>query len=63
MDIAPRGEVHLAGENWTALSDSGAISEGEHLTVRETEGVILKVFKTLQPDLLDENDGPAEEPT
>ena len=30
--------------------------------VLETEGVILKVFKAPQPDALEENGSPAEEP-
>ena len=44
------------------MSNSGeAISEGEHVTVLETEGVILKVFKTPLSDFLEESSSPGED--
>ncbi len=62
-DIAPKGEVRVAGEKWTAVADTEeTISEGDEVTVLETEGVILKVFKAPQPDALEENGSLAEEP-
>jgi membrane-bound serine protease (ClpP class) len=46
-NLAPRGTVHVAGEDWTAVSDSGEpIGEGEEVIVEEAEGLTLKVFKT-----------------
>jgi len=43
--LAPRGSVRAAGEDWTAVSDSGeAIAEGEEVIVVDMDGLTLKVF-------------------
>ena len=59
--LAPSGSVDVAGEEWTAVSDSGdPIPEGEEIIVLEAEGLTLKVFKA--PDSTDEiEDGTAGE--
>ena len=45
--LDPRGTVQVAGELWSAVSDSGEqIPEGEEVMVLEVEGLTLKVFKT-----------------
>ena len=45
-DLSPRGTVHVAGEQWSAVSDSGEpVPEGEEVIVSEIEGLTLKVFK------------------
>ena len=44
--LDPTGQVRVAGEAWTAVSDSGeAIAEGEEVIVLEVEGLTLKVFR------------------
>jgi len=61
-DIAPSGEVHVADEYWTAISDTGeAISEGEQVTVLGLEGLTLKVSKTPVPDSFEEGSGSGED--
>ncbi len=61
-EIAPRGTVHLAGEYWSAVSDSGeAIPEGEKVMVVETDGVVLKVFKAPISEELEDDDSASEE--
>ena len=63
VGLAPSGSVDVAGEQWTAVSDSGEpIPEGEEIIVLEVEGLTLKVFKA--PDSIHEiEDGTAgEEP-
>ena len=48
--LAPEGAVHLAGEEWSAVSDSGEpIAEGEEVLVSSTEGLTLRVFKWPTP--------------
>ena len=45
-DLNPKGMVHVAGEDWSAMSDSGElIPEGEEVMVLDVEGLTLKVFK------------------
>lgn len=45
-DLSPTGTVYVAGEDWTAISDSEEqISKGEKIVVLEAEGLTLKVFK------------------
>ena len=62
-DIAPQGQVHLAGEYWTAVSDSGEqISAGEEVIVLGTDGLVLKVFKAPLSDVPEGNSTPEEEP-
>ena len=44
--LAPRGTVHVGGEDWSAESDSGEpIQEGEEVIVSEAEGLMLRVSK------------------
>lgn len=44
--LNPRGSVLIAGEQWTAVSDSGAhVSSGERVIILEVDGLVLKVFK------------------
>ena len=45
-ELAPTGMVHVAGEQWSAISDSGdSIEQGTEVVVLEAEGLTLKVFK------------------
>ena len=49
-DLTPAGTVHLAGEYWSAVSDSEKpIKEGEEVMVLEAEGLTLKVFRPSDP--------------
>ena len=44
--LNPRGSVLIAGEQWTALADSGKpVAVGERVIILEVEGLVLKVFK------------------
>ncbi len=44
--LNPRGSVLIAGEQWTAVSDSGAhVASGEQVIILEVDGLVLKVFK------------------
>ena len=44
--LNPRGSVLIAGEQWTALADSGKpVAIGERVIILEVEGLVLKVFK------------------
>ena len=44
--LNPRGSVLIAGEQWTALADSGMpVAVGERVIILEVEGLVLKVFK------------------
>ena len=50
--LSPQGSVHVGGEDWTAVSDSGEpIAEGEQVIVSEAEGLTLKVFKPQDEEL------------
>ncbi|MCY4578312.1 MAG: NfeD family protein, partial [Chloroflexi bacterium] len=43
-DLAPTGSVRIAGEQWSAVSESGAtISNGERVMIIEVDGLTLKV--------------------
>jgi membrane-bound serine protease (ClpP class) len=42
-DIAPRGIAHVAGEDWTVVSEGGDIPKGAQLRVKRVEGVRLIV--------------------
>ena len=45
-DLTPNGTVHVAGEHWSAVSDSGEpVEQGEEVLVTEAEGLTLKVLK------------------
>ncbi len=44
--LNPRGSVLIAGEQWTAVADSGVpVSTGERVIILDVEGLVLKVFK------------------
>ena len=44
--LNPRGSVLIAGEQWSAVSDSGApLPMGVHVVILEVDGLVLKVFK------------------
>jgi membrane-bound serine protease (ClpP class) len=42
-DVAPRGIAHVAGEDWTVVSEGGAIAKGGALQVKRVDGVRLIV--------------------
>jgi membrane-bound ClpP family serine protease len=42
-DIAPRGIAHVAGEEWTVVSEGGEIPKGGRLRVKRVDGVRLIV--------------------
>ena len=45
-ELNPRGSVLIAGEQWTAVSDSDAyVASGERVIILEVDGLVLKVFK------------------
>ena len=44
--LNPRGSVLIAGEQWTAVSDSDApLPIGIRVVILEVDGLVLKVFK------------------
>ena len=44
--LNPRGSVLIAGEQWTAVSDSDIhVASGERVIILEVDGLVLKVFK------------------
>ena len=44
-ELAPRGVVRVAGEDWTAIADAAPISQGEMVEVIGVEGVMLRVHR------------------
>jgi membrane-bound serine protease (ClpP class) len=42
-DVAPRGIAHVAGEDWTVVSEGGAIAKGGAVQVKRVDGVRLIV--------------------
>ena len=45
-DLNPSGSVRVAGEQWSAVSESGErLSSGERVMIVEVEGLILKVVR------------------
>jgi membrane-bound serine protease (ClpP class) len=42
-DIAPRGIAHVAGEDWTVVSEGGVIAKGGAVRVKRVDGVRLIV--------------------
>jgi membrane-bound serine protease (ClpP class) len=42
-DVAPRGIAHVAGEDWTVVSEGGDISKGGAVRVKRVDGVRLIV--------------------
>ena len=60
--LDPRGSVHVGGETWSAVSDSGEeIGEGEEVIVVDMEGLTLKVFRA-EDSTPPEDDSAPEEP-
>ena len=50
-ELAPRGVVLVGNETWTAISeDDSVISVGEPVEVRSVEGLVLTVFRHVDPD-------------
>jgi membrane-bound serine protease (ClpP class) len=47
-DVDPSGIVHVAGEDWTATAEGGAIRRGEAVTVRAVDGIRLVVARAPQ---------------
>lgn len=48
-DLAPSGMVHVNGEDWSAVSDTGeTIEKGARILVIDVEGLTLKVFKATE---------------
>ena len=44
--LNPRGSVLIAGEQWSAVSDSDThVESGERVIILEVDGLVLKVFK------------------
>ncbi len=44
--LDPRGSVLIAGEQWSAVSETGAsVESGERVIILEVDGLVLKVFK------------------
>ena len=61
--LAPEGAVHLRGEEWHAVSDSGEpIAEGEEVLVSSSAGLTLKVFKSPLPHEDADEGSPEVEP-
>ena len=45
-ELNPRGSVLIAGEQWTAVTDTGSpVSSGERVIILEVEGLVLRVFR------------------
>jgi membrane-bound ClpP family serine protease len=42
-DVAPRGIAHVAGEDWTVVSEGGDIPKGGAVRVKRVDGVRLIV--------------------
>jgi membrane-bound serine protease (ClpP class) len=42
-DLAPEGVAHVASEDWTAVTETGAIPRGSKVRVKRVEGVRLIV--------------------
>ncbi len=42
-DVAPRGIAHVAGEDWTVVSEGGEIPKGDEVRVKRVDGVRLIV--------------------
>ncbi|MXY42887.1 MAG: hypothetical protein F4Y50_02305 [Dehalococcoidia bacterium] len=48
-DLAPSGMVHVNGEDWSAVSDTGeTIEKGARILVIDVEGLTLRVFKATE---------------
>ena len=48
-DLDPSGMVHVNGEDWSAVSDTGeTIEKGARILVIDVDGLTLKVFKAAE---------------
>ena len=48
-DLAPSGMVHVNGEDWSAVSDTGeTIEQGDRVVVIDVDGLTLKVFRATE---------------
>lgn len=48
-DLVPSGMVHVNGEDWSAVSDTGeTIEKDSRIVVMDVEGFTLKVFKATE---------------
>ena len=48
-DLAPSGMVHVNGEDWSAVSDTGeTIEQGTEIVVLDVDGLTLKVFRATE---------------
>lgn len=48
-DLAPSGMVHVSGEDWSAVSDTGeTIEKGDAIVVLDVDGLTLKVFRATE---------------
>lgn len=43
VDLNPNGIVHVSGEDWSAISESGYIPKGQKVRVVKVEGLTIKV--------------------
>ena len=44
-DLAPKGIVHVKGEEWYAESLEGTIKAGEKIKIKSVDGLVVKVEK------------------
>ncbi len=44
-DLAPRGTIRVAGEDWSAVAEAGPIGAGEAVEVLGVEGLTLRVHR------------------
>ena len=54
-DLAPRGAVHVNGEEWSAVADVGPIQAGERVEVLAVEGLTLRVHRPYEWRLPDDS--------
>ena len=48
-ELAPSGMVHVNGEDWSAVSDTGeTIEQGDRVVVIDVDGLTLKVFRATE---------------
>ena len=48
-ELAPSGMVHVNGEDWSAVSDTGeTIEKAAEIVVLDVEGLTLKVFRATE---------------
>jgi membrane-bound serine protease (ClpP class) len=47
-DLDPEGVVHVAAEEWTAVSEGGVVPKGAHVRIASVDGLMLRVEPTDQ---------------